>query len=38
MKRFFTLILAILAVMACPPKNLEPEEQDPTVTTKRRRI
>lgn len=37
MKRFFTLILAILAVMACTP-NLEPEEQDPTVTTKRRRI
>ncbi len=37
MKRFFTLILAILAVMACPP-NLEPEEQDPTVTIKRRSI
>ena len=28
MKRFFTLILAILAVMACTP-NLEPESQDP---------
>ena len=28
MKRFFTLILAILAVMACTP-NLEPEGQDP---------
>lgn len=36
MKRFFTLILAILAVMACTP-NLEPEGQD-IVTTKKRSI
>lgn len=27
MKRFFTLILAILAVMACPPKTLNPRSR-----------